>query len=83
MEGLKDDADILAAKARERVLVELLQFLAVNHHRAGIRPLQPGHHHEQRRLARARRPEQANSLAAPYMKVDVAQDMDAGGAAAE
>ncbi len=83
MESLKHDADILAAKARQRVLVEPLQLLAVDLHRAGIRPLQPGHHHEERRLAGARRAQQANSLAAPYMKVDVAQDMNAGGAAAE
>jgi hypothetical protein len=83
MEGLKDDADILAAKARERVLVEFLKLFAVNPHRARIRPFQSGHHHEERRLPRARRPQQANSLAAPYMKIDIAQDVDAGGAAAE
>ena len=48
MKGLEDDADIPAAKTRKFVLVSLCRFLAGNDDRAGIGPLQPGHHHEQR-----------------------------------
>ena len=59
------------------------QVLAGNDDRAGIGPLQPRHHHQQRRFARARRAEQADGLAAPYIQIDVLQDMNAGGAAAE
>ena len=71
MERLKHDADIPAAKARERVLVELPQVLAGDDDGAGIRPLQPGHHHEQRRFAGTGRAEQANRLAAADIEVDV------------
>ena len=45
--------------------------------------LQPGHHHQQRGLARAGRPDQADRLAASYMQVDVLEDMNPGRAAAE
>ena len=83
MKGLKDDADMLAAKTREIVLVEQLQFLSGDDDGAGIRPLQSGHHHQQRRFAGAGRAEEANRLAAAYIEVDLSQDMDAGGAAAE
>ena len=83
MKGLKDDADMLAAKARERVLVKLLQFLAGDQRGAGVRPLQSGHHHQQRRFAGAGRAEEADRLAAAYIEVDLSQDMDAGSAAAE
>ncbi len=83
MKGLKDDADGAAAEAGKPVFVEPAQVFAGDHDGAGIGPLQPGHHHEQRRLAGARRAEQADRLAAAYIEADVAQDMDAGGAAAE
>jgi len=46
---------------------------------AAIRPLQSGHHHQQRRFARARWAEQADRLATAYIEVDGSQDMDAGG----
>ena len=72
-----------AAKARQGVLAELLQVLSGDHHGADVRPLQPGHHHQQRRFARTRRAEQANGLAAPICRSMSSQDMDAGGAAAE
>ena len=51
--------------------------------RAGVGALQPGHHHQQRGLARAGGPDQANRLAAPYMQIDVLEDMNTGRAAAE
>ena len=72
-----------AAEARQRVLVELVQVLAGHRHRAGVGPLQPGHHHQQRGFAGAGRPDQANRLAAAYIEVDVFEDMNAGGALPE
>ena len=80
---LKHDADIAAAKARQRVLVEPAEVRAGHHDRAGVGALEAGHHHQQRRFARARRTDQADRLAAPYIQVDVLEDMDAGRAAAE
>ena len=50
---------------------------------AGIGPLQPGHHHQQRRFAGAGRADQADRLAAAYMQIDVLEDMDARRAPAE
>ena len=84
MEGLEDDADRPAAEARKRVFAELPQILAGDRDGAGVRPFQPGHHHEQGGFARARWSEQAEpSLAAAYIQADISQDMDAAGAAAE
>ena len=50
---------------------------------AGVGALQPGHHHQQRRFARAGRSDQANRLAAAYIEVDVFENMDAGRAVPE
>ena len=83
MEGLEHDADIAAAKARERILVEPPQVRAGHHDRAGVRPFEAGQDHQQRGLARAGRADQANRLAASYIEIDVFEDMDPGGAAAE
>ena len=83
VEGLEHDADLAAAKARERILVEPADFLARDRDRARIGPLQPGHHHQQRRFARARRTDQADRLAAPYIERDVLEDMNPRRAAAE
>jgi hypothetical protein len=83
MEGLKDDADILAAEARQRILVELAQVFAGNHDRAGVGLFEPGHHHQQGRFARSGRAKECDSLAAAYIEVDIAEDVDAGRAAAE
>src|ERR1700722_9789322 len=83
MEGLEYDADMFAAKARQPVLAELVQILVGNGDRAGVGALKPGHHHQQRRLARPGGAEQCDRLAASYIEVDVAEDVDAGRAAAE
>src|SRR6185437_13240932 len=72
-----------ATKARQAVFVELAQILLGDDHGAGIRTLQPGHHHKQRRLAGPRWTQQGHGLAVCYMQPDILQDMDAGGAAAE
>ena len=81
MEGLEDDADGAAAEPRQRVLVENGQVLAGDLDRARFRPLEPGNRHEQRRLAAARRPDQAQRLARLDGEVDASEDMDGGGAA--
>ena len=41
--GLKHDADIAAAEARERIFVELCQVFARDHDRAGVGAFEPGH----------------------------------------
>ena len=53
MEGLEDDADLAAAEAGQRVLVEGIERRAADHHLSAIRTLQPRHHHQQRGFARA------------------------------
>ena len=77
MEGLEDDADIAAAEARQRILAERAERLARHHDRAGVGALEPGHDHQQRRFAGARRADQADRLARSYMQVDVFEDMNA------
>ena len=62
MKRLEDDADLAAAEARQRVLVEGIERRAVDHHLSAIRTLQPRHHHQQRGFARARRADQADRL---------------------
>ena len=83
VEGLENDADMLAAKARQLVLVELAEVLAGDHHRTDVGAFQPGHHHQERRFARSRRTQECDGFAAPYIEADVSQDVNAGGAAAE
>ena len=83
MKGLEHDPDVAAAKARKRVLIEMPEVRVRHHDRAGVRPFEPGEHHQQRRFARARRADQANRLAAPYIQVDVFEDMNPGRGAAE
>ena len=83
VEGLEHDPDIAAAEAGQRVLVERAERLASDRDRAGVGPLEPGHDHQQRRLAGAGRADEADRLAAAYMKIDVVEDMDAGRAPPE
>ena len=59
------------------------KVLAGDRDRAGVGPLQPRHDHQQRRFARAGRADQADRLAAPYMQVDIFEDMNAGRALPE
>src|SRR5262245_2688523 len=76
MEGLKHDADIAPAEARQRVLAERTERFAGDHDRAGIGALQTGHDHQQGRFAGARRADEPDRLAASYMQVDVFEDMN-------
>jgi hypothetical protein len=78
VERLKDNSDMAAAKACERVLAKPAEVGAGDHDRAGVGLLEPRHHHQQRRFARARRADQANRLAAPYIQLDVLEDMNPG-----
>ena len=55
-----------------------LEILARHGDRAGVGALETGHHHQQRRFARAGGTDQADRLAAAYIQVDVFEDMNAG-----
>ena len=83
MEGLKHDADIAAPEARQRVLVQRDEIDAADRHASGVGPLQPRHHHQQRRFAGTGRADEANCLASAYIQVDVFEDMNARRALAE
>ena len=83
MKRLEDDADALAAKARQRVLAHRVDARAVDDDAAAVGPFEPGDGHQQRRFARARRADQADRLAAADCQTDAAQDMDSRRALAE
>ncbi len=83
MERLEHDPHIAATEACERVFVEFCQVFACDNDGAGVGTFEPGHDHEQRRLARAGRPDEADRLAACDMQIDVLEDMHPGRAAAE
>ncbi len=83
MEGLEDDPDIAPAEARQRILAKRVKRFAGDGYRAGVGPLQSSHHHQQRGLARARRTDHSDRLAAAYIEVDVLEDVHARRTAAE
>ena len=70
-------------KRASRIFVEPVETLSVDLDRPAVRPLEPGDRHQQRRFARARRSDEADRLAAPYIERDTLEDMHAGRAAAE
>ena len=49
---LEHDADLAAAKARQRVLIEGIESGAVDHHLSAIGTLQSRHHHQKRGFSR-------------------------------
>ncbi|MNZ67714.1 hypothetical protein D3C78_859690 [compost metagenome] len=63
MEGLENNADIPAAKIRQRVLAELVQFRIRDDDFTAIEPLETGKHHQKRRLSRAGGADDTNRLA--------------------
>jgi hypothetical protein len=79
MKRLKHDTDIAAAKASRGVLVEFRKLLAGNRYLARCRALEPCHHHQHRRLARAGRTHEADRLALGYLEIDSVQDIDGAG----
>ena len=83
MKRLEDDADMAAAKARQRVLVEGIERCAVDHHLSAVRTFQSRHYHQQRGFSRARRADQADRLARSHPQADILQDMNARSAGAE
>ena len=81
MEGLEDDADAPAAKDRQSILAHARQVDALDQHLALVSALQPGHDHQQARLARAGRPDKADRFTGLDGQRDPLQDMDARGVA--
>ena len=82
MEGLEHDADVLAAEARQRVLVHAAQIVAGD---AGPRPLvgrsSPAITISMVDLARPRRPDHAHRLARRDREIDAVQNVDRAGRA--
>ena len=83
MKGLENDADMAAAEARQRVFTEPAEGLPGHDNVAGVGPFEPGHYHQQRRLAGTRGADEANCLTGTYMQVDALEDMDPRCAASE
>ena len=83
VKGLKHDSDVTAAESRERVLAQNAEITAIDDDAARIRPLQPGHDHEQRRFARPGRADEADRFARRYMQVEVFEYMNARRSPAE
>ena len=83
VKGLEYNADLTAAKARQRILVKVREVRSRDHDRAGVGAFEPRHHHQQRGLSGARGSDESNGLAARYFKIDVFEDMNTGGAPAE
>ncbi len=81
MKGLEDDADAVAAKARELIFAELAEIGAVDDDAAGARPFEPADHHHHRRLAGAGRTDNAHRLARADGKRHAAQHVDGTGRA--
>ena len=67
-------------KCGDLVLGLAVERLAGDAHDAGIDPLQAGDHHQQRRLARAGRADDAGRLAARHLQADALQHMHQRGA---
>ena len=83
MERLKYDTDGVAAKARQRVLVEAGDVGAVDANRPRRRAFQAGDRGEHCRFTRARRPDHANRLAGLNRERHAAQNIDRAGATVE
>ena len=73
VEELEHEADVAAAKARARLLVERGEVRAVDEHRPGGGPIDARDHVEQRRLAGAAAADEHDDLAAGNRQRHVAQ----------
>src|SRR5579863_9026195 len=80
---LKDDADLTASKTRQYILIEGIESGSVDYHLSTVGTLQARHHHEECRLSRTRRPDQAKRFARRDTQADVLQNMDTCRARAE
>ena len=76
VEGLEDEADLLAAHAGELVVAELLDRLAVELVAARGRPVEAAEEVHERRLARTRRTHDRDVLAARDHEVEPAEGLD-------
>jgi hypothetical protein len=76
MEGLEHDADGAAAEAGERIFAEFREVGAGDADAPRGRRFEPGRHHQERRFAGARRPEQRDRFAARDFQRDTRQDVD-------
>ena len=74
VEELEDEADLLAAQARQRVFVERGDVDAVDQDLARRRRVEPGDEPEQRGLAAARRPDDRQALAVGHVEGQRMQD---------
>ncbi len=83
LERLEDDPYLPSAEPRQGVFVEAREIAPVDEHLAGIGPLEAGQRHQQRGFAGARRPDEADRLAARYGKAYLLEHMDARRARAE
>jgi hypothetical protein len=83
MEGLKHDADVLAARPRQPVFAQRGEIMAGDLNGTAGCLLQPRHDHQQRRLAGAARPHHAHRFALEDVEIDAAQNMNSTGAAGE
>lgn len=78
MEGLKNDADVAAAKIGQGVFRKGVQRFPCNVNLAGVKAFKPCKNHEQRRLAGARGPHNSHSFALLNLKVDLLENMHRG-----
>ena len=68
IEELEDEADFLAAQAREPGLVEPMDRLAVEVNFAAGQDVEPAEHMQQRAFAAAARPHDGDEFAARYLR---------------
>src|SRR6476619_3327933 len=83
MKRLEHDADLTAAKARQRVLVEGIERGAIDYHLSAVGTLQSGHHHQKRGFPRAGWSDQANRLTRRHATTDIFANVNERGAGAE
>lgn len=78
VEGLKDDADVLAAEIGERIFAKAMQRRAVDIDFTAVEPFQPGQHHQQGGLSRTGRTDDADRFTLRDREIDILQHMDRG-----
>jgi hypothetical protein len=81
MKGLEDDADIVAAKQRQRVFVHAGEIRIADTHGAARRAFQAGDDHDHGRLAGAGGADHAEAFAFVDGQIDAAQDLHRAGRA--
>ena len=80
---LEHDADLAAAKACQRVLVEGIERGTADHHFSAVRTLQSRHHHQQGGFSRTGGADQADRFTWSDPQADILEDVDARRARAE